>query len=421
MRNLFNTRNIFKKSIAIDDSAYQGPNIISIPILTGVAIFASFASVVLIWSTTYSMPISISGKGLIHRKSRLSSVKAKSNGIIKNIFARNGDIVKANQNLSDLYNNNKIVESNAAEKVRKIAEANSLQTNSKIPIELKKQILSLTELLKTTKNTIKKQEVILSKQEENLKKYRLLSKQGYLSEVELIQYTEKAISFQKMIGKSKGDFNKLLAQKASTERKLSSAILSANKSVVHAEKDSETSSNNLKAARNMKSPIDGKVIQVGKWIGDTVMEGDELFVLSPVEGKLNGTFLVDSSVVGKIKVGDRVLISPTSTPSARYGYINGKVISFSTFPTDEGTFGAFIGSSLMAKTVFKSELPKSPIIVQVSLNYSGSNLEWTGSNGPSWSIDSGELATIKVIYEERLPISYVSPLIRELTGISQFE
>ena len=165
-------------------------------ILTGVAIFASFASVVLIWSTTYSMPISISGKGLIHRKSRLSSVKAKSNGIIKNIFARNGDIVKANQNLSDLYNNNKIVESNAAEKVRKIAEANSLQTNSKIPIELKKQILSLTELLKTTKNTIKKQEVILSKQEENLKKYRLLSKQGYLSEVELIQYPEKAISFQ---------------------------------------------------------------------------------------------------------------------------------------------------------------------------------------------------------------------------------
>lgn len=421
MRNPFNTRNIFKKSLEIDNSACQGPNIISIPILTGVAIFASFASVVLIWSTTYSMPISISGKGLIHRKSRLSSVKAKSNGIIKNIFARNGDIVKADQNLSELYNNNKIVESNAAEKVREIAAANSLQTNSKIPIELKKQILSLAELLKTTKDTIKKQEVILSKQEENLKKYRLLSKQGYLSEVELIQYTEKAISFQKMIGKSKGDFNKLLAQKASTERKLSSTILSANKSVVQAEKDSKTLSNNLKAARNMKSPIDGKVIQVGKWIGDTVMEGDELFVLSPVEGQLNGTFLVDSSVVGKIKVGDRVLISPTSTPSARYGYINGKVISFSTFPTDEGTFGAFIGSSLMAKTVFKSELPKSPIIVHVSLNYSGLNLEWTGSNGPSWSIDSGELATIKVIYEERLPISYVSPLIRELTGISQFE
>ena len=402
-------------------SEFDAPNIVSVPIITAVAIFASFVSIVLIWSVTYRMPITSSGKGLIHKKPHLYSVKAKSSGFVDKLNANVGDIVERQQNLAELFIGNKLADSDAARKEGLLAQTNLLQTNSKVPYQLRQQILSLTELLRTTETSISKQEVVLKSQEQNLKTYQALAKKGYLSEVELLQYTEKAISYQKMIGKSKGDFNKLLAQKVDVERKLSNAIRSANRELIQAERNRTTTTNNLRNAQNLKSPIDGRIIQISGGVGDTVSEGQELFVLSPIDGKLNGTFLIDSSEIGKIKVGDRVLISPLSTSSARFGYLNGKVTAFSSFPTDEGSFATFIGSSLISKLIFKKELSKTPIIVQVVLDYDNSSLSWTGSNGPPWQIESGELATIKVIYEERLPISYVSPFIRNLTGISEFD
>lgn len=400
---------------------FEAPNIVSAPIFSAVLIFASFVSIVVVWSITYRMPITSQGKGLIHTNPRLFSVKARSNGFVDKLNVSVGDSVRADQNLAELFIGNKLADSDAARKEGLLAETNLSQTNTKVPYQLQQQILSLTELLNTTKTSIQKQEAILKTQEKNLQTYQSLAQKGYLSEVELLEYTEKAVSFQKMVGKSRGDYNKLLAQKVDIERKLSQAIRTANRELIQAERNRTTTTNNLMNARNLKSPVDGRIIQISQGVGDTVSEGQELFVISPLEGKLTGTFLIDSSEIGKVNIGDSVLISPSSTSSARFGYINGKVTSFSSFPTDEGSFASFIGSSLVSKMIFKKKLDKSPIILQVTLDYDDSKLTWTGSDGPPWQIETGELATIKVIYERRLPISYVAPFFRNLTGVSEFD
>ena len=45
---------------------------------------------------------------------------------------------------------------------------------------------------------------------------------------------------------------------------------------------------------------------------------------------------------------------------------------------------------------------------------------WDGSKGPEWPIRSGISAKVKIIYKQRLPISYVLPWVKSITGIDDF-
>ena len=46
-----------------------------------------------------------------------------------------------------------------------------------------------------------------------------------------------------------------------------------------------------------------------------------------------------------------------------------------------------------------------------------SGFDWGGSEGPDLILTSGTTTTIKVIVEQRRPINYVIPILRDLTGI----
>lgn len=396
------------------------PNILTTPMLGAVGLFAGFIGVVVIWAFTYEMPVSTAGSGLLYRNPKLYSIKAGADGTIDKIFADTGNQVLKGGKLAQLDLKNRKVKSESAEKGNQVTQNSYSLTIQKVPQELKEQIESLRKLLETTTVNIESQTVILNKQLANLQTYKNLSQQGYLSKLELLQYQEKAASYQKSLGESQGNYKKLLAEKANTERKLRDAIHEAQKSLIQSKEEMKVSKNDLDAADNLDAPISGEIVQISKWQGEAVVTGEELFVMAPSKGKLKGSFLIDAKTAGKITRGDKVLISPKSTPPARYGYIKGIVTQVSPYPTNPETFAAQIGSSLIAKVIFNKVEGESPLKVDVELEYKKGHLIWTGSKGPPWAIVSGELADAKVIYEKRLPISYLTPFIKTLTGLANF-
>lgn len=398
----------------------MAPNILSTPMLGAVGLFAGFIGVVGIWAFTYEMPVSTSGSGLLYRNPKLYSVKAGADGTVEKLFADTGNQVLKGAKLAQLDIKNRKVKSESAEKGNQVTQDSYSLTIEKVPKELKEQIESLRKLLKTTTVNIENQTQILDKQLKNLKTYSALSQQGYLSKLELLQYQEKAASYQKSLGESQGNYKKLLAEKANTERKLRDAIHEAQKSLIRSQEEMAVSKHDLNAADNLDAPISGEIVQISKWPGETVVTGEELFVIAPSKGTLKGSFLIDAKSAGKIEPGDKVLISPKSTPPARYGYIKAIVTLVSPYPTNPESFAAQIGSSLIAKVLFNKVEGESPLKVDVELEYKEGRLVWTGSNGPPWTIVSGELADAKVIYERRLPISYLTPLFKNLSGLVNF-
>lgn len=399
----------------------RAPNVISVPILAAAGILGAFVIVLLVWMVSYNMPITANGKGVIYKKPKLFSVRAKADGLVSNLFVDVGDKVEKGEMLAELLLSNRQAEAKAALKEKDLASMSRALAYQHIPDQLNQQIISLEKLLETTDNSIKKQQKVLETQQSNIIKYKDLLDKGYLSEIEFLQYQEKLVSYESTVGQTKGHYNKLLAERASTERQLRDSINEANRRLVDATKTQQVSLNNLNYAKSLAATSAGQVIQISSWEGDAVTKGQELFVISPTKGKLIGTFLVDASNSGRIRIGDEVIVSPQSSPSARFGYIKGSVTAVTDYPTDSRALAAYIGSQTLSDIVYKKGESKSPLMVNVELEMKNGKLVWIGSKGPPWPIKSGELATAKITYQLRLPISYISPFIRTITGDNKFD
>lgn len=397
---------------------WDTPQIISPPITFAIAIFSSAVAALLVWAVTYRLPIYASSKGLLYQSPRLSSVTVKTDGLIDDIYVKVGDLVDYGQQLALLdFTNDQIRESTASIQSQ-LAKDNDTVASNLIPGELKQTIESYRKSLNSLNNNLLAQKKVLKKKIKNLENYKSLAAKGYLSEVEYLKYEEDLISMESSIGKLQSEQNKIYAQRESTRRELKKALNSSKSSLSQALEEKELKANKLRSAKDITSPIDGSVVQISKLPGQSVTEGFELFVISPSNSKgLKGTFLVSGSNAGKIKVGDRALISPSSAPSQRYGYIQGYVESISPYPSNPSAIASFIGSETLAKTVFSEEMEKLPLLVVVKPEYKNGKLVWEGSKGPEWPIRSGTSANVKIIYKQRLPISYVLPWIRSVTGI----
>jgi HlyD family secretion protein len=236
----------------------------------------------------------------------------------------------------------------------------------------------------------------------------------------LLTYQEKAASLENTIGQSEAQLNSLIAKRDSNRRELANSLNASRSTLANANATAKVRSYGLQMARKLSSPINGTVVQITTWPGSVVEEGQELFVLSEKKGKLTTSFLITGSDAGRIKPGDQALISPSSAPPQRFGYIKGIVRKVSPFPTNQAAFGSLIGSQSLAQLVFASQESKLPFLVQIDPVYSNANLAWSGSSGPPWPIVSGSVAEVKVIYQSRLPITYVIPWIKNATGLSNF-
>lgn len=399
---------------------WDTPQIISPTLSFAFAILAGGAITILIWSVTYRMPIASTSKGLLYSSPRLYGVTSKTDGQVLDIRVENGQTVKKGQPLATLDFKDDAVRFESAKRQSELASDSQLIASNLIPPELRQQIYASRKSLAEVNKNLGAQSIILSKKISNLNEYRALAKKGYLSKVELLQYEEQAISMQADVGKLKSEQNKLLAERGSIERQLKTALNSAQKSLSQAKETERLSALRLQSATSIKAPIDGVVVQITKREGQAVQKGLELFVLSPDSSKgLKAAVLASGEEAGKIRKGDRALISPSSASPQRFGYVEGVVIDVSPYPTNPSAFSRLVGSEVLAKEVFSTQESKLPLLVLVEPKYINKDLVWVGSKGPPWPVRSGILADVKIITQERLPISYVIPWLKKVTGFDQ--
>ena len=399
---------------------YDTPQIISPPIIIALGILGAGVSSLFVWSVTYQLPITASGAGLIYQGPQLVAVNAASSGRLTKLHTSIGSLVYKGFELATLDANKEEVMFYEAKQQQALANSNSSLASNLIPKELKQQINSNKKQLSDTERNITQQKSILDKQLQNLTEYQKLAKNGYVSSVELLTYQEKAASLENTIGQSEAQLNSLIAKRDSSRRELANSLNASRSTLANADATAKVRSYGLQMARKLSSPINGTVVQITTWPGRVVEEGQELFVLSEKKGKLTTSFLITGADAGRIKPGDQALISPSSAPPQRFGYIKGIVRKVSPFPTNQAAFGSLIGSQTLAQQIFSSQESKLPFLVQIDPVYSNGNLAWSGSSGPPWPIVSGSVAEVKVIYQSRLPITYVIPWIKNATGLSNF-
>ena len=175
---------------------------------------------------------------------------------------------------------------------------------------------------------------------------------------------------------------------------------------------------------SIRSPRNGCVSDVTSQIGQYIQPGASILELadSGSNTQLDSLAYFSPSDGKRIKVGQSVKITPTTTKAQRHGGIEGKVLSVKELPVSKESLMIRLGSASIVDSIFSGSQNQSVPLIEVRTSlrkdlktYSG--YYWGGGNGPDLKLTPGTPTELRILVEARQPISYLIPLLRDLSGI----
>lgn len=172
-------------------------------------------------------------------------------------------------------------------------------------------------------------------------------------------------------------------------------------------------------AQFIRSPIDGTLVGFEVTVGNFANPGDPLMTIMPSKGPLRAILLVGSNQFQRVNVGDEVLLSPTATPSVRFGYIRGRVARLAKAPASQGELMKAFGSTVTVQNLLSSFNANGqvnlPFLIDVEVQQDSKGQPiWTLGKQPPWGTPPGSIATARIVSGNVRPISLILPFLRSL-------
>ncbi len=196
--------------------------------------------------------------------------------------------------------------------------------------------------------------------------------------------------------------------------------LNSNKNQIQ-EVEREIAQLEQRIAENSKilSPKAGCILEITATTGQVVSPGTRLGSMN-IAGKektIMGVSYFAISDGKKIALGMPIQITPDIVKRQRFGGITGTVTSISEFPVTQEGAATIIGNQEVV-----SGLISGGGVIEIWAELDGSadsfsGYKWSSSQGPKINITPGTTTTAIVHVEQRAPITFVLPILREWTGI----
>ncbi|NEQ74406.1 MAG: NHLP bacteriocin system secretion protein [Okeania sp. SIO2C9] len=281
-------------------------------------------------------------------------------------------------------------------------------------------------------NTIREIETQLqaldSQRTENSKQF--LDNQNQINEIKVqlqqvkLQETEameKYLENQNTIAQLNVDLRDLDTQRKRLEQENLEAVNSRKNQI--AEVNREIAQLEKQVADNSKilSPIDGCILEIKSTVGQYVSPGTSLGKIN-VQGKSTSELVAVSYFPvqdGKrIKSDMEIHITPDTVKRERFGGIIGNITSISNFPVTKEGASFVVGNPEIVENIIGESGGQVEAYVQLKKDDNTfSSYEWSSSKGPQQKLTAGTTITARVRVEERAPITFVLPILREWTGI----
>ena len=151
-----------------------------------------------------------------------------------------------------------------------------------------------------------------------------------------------------------------------------------------------------------------------------VQPGSTLFTLQRdrTDEELESLVFFPAKDGKRLEQGQRVRVSPTTTKQQRHGGIEGEISKVRSLPVRDEAIVKRLGVRSLLDSVRGAQ--SDPLIDEHHPagfeHHSG--YDWGGGSGPKSHSSPGTTTTVRVLVEERRPISYVIPILRDLTGFT---
>ena len=330
---------------------------------------------IVLWSVFGRLPVRISGKGVLIRSNSLTVVQSETAGRILQLNNAIGDCVPKGHLMAR-------IDPVTQEVSRKEAE---LQLAQLISQDLEEDALG---------------EIRVRQRKAEIARIEKLVHSGGISIDELGQRQQELSSLKDSLEARNGQREQQIKQQQAR-------IKARNEEIDR--------------IAQIRAPINGCVIDRNVHRGEVVQSGSTLFTLDVATGEsdLESLAFFSPRDGKRLNAGQKVRISPSSTKQQRHGGIEGQVLSIRTLPVNDQALVKRLGLESLLDAVRME--PKGPLIeVKTSMKRDPNTIsgyDWGGGPGPAIQLTAGTPTEVRVLVEERRPISYVIPILRDLTGI----
>jgi HlyD family secretion protein len=167
------------------------------------------------------------------------------------------------------------------------------------------------------------------------------------------------------------------------------------------------------------SDYDGKVIQLSVVPGQIVTAGSRLGSINAkgTEAKLMSAIYFADKDGQQVKPGMEVQITPSLVKREQFGGIMGKVSEVTSFPVTEQDMSNIIGNQGLAESLTSGGKAPVQVFAELETANTSSGYKWSSSKGPDLKLSSGTTVQVRVKVGEVVPISYILPIFKSITGI----
>ncbi|KTD62710.1 HlyD family type I secretion periplasmic adaptor subunit [Legionella shakespearei] len=350
---------------------------------------ALFIVVAILWANYAILDEVTSGQGKVIPSSQIQVIQNLEGGIIKQIFVKEGEIVKKGQILMQIDNTRFMSSYSEAEKKINALQLEIIRLNAEInntppvfPEELKKNQPNLVSdqmsLYQSRMNELNQLKISLELAEKELNMTRPLLKNGSVSPVEVIRLDRTVSEIKGNIDKFKSDE----LDKLNKARGDLSALMEANK----ADKD-------RLARTTVKSPVYGIIKQIkATTIGGVVQPGNDIIEIVPLEDTLLIEAKIRPSDIGFIHAGQKAMVKITAYDFSIYGGLEGEV------------------EQISADTIVDETDKKNESFYVIRVRTYQNHL---GTKAKPLPIIPGMLATVDILTGEKSVLEYIlKPIIK---------
>jgi HlyD family secretion protein len=176
----------------------------------------------------------------------------------------------------------------------------------------------------------------------------------------------------------------------------------------------------IRIKAEVTAPCAGRVLEVMTEEGALIGPGQPVLTLDRLGRtvkELEAVIYVPSVYGKQIREGMTALISPTTVKQQEYGLMIGSVTYVSSFPATSRGMQRMLKNERLVAALSGSDAPYEIRADLVPDPETPSQYRWSSSQGPPLKIQSGTLASGKIVVSRRRPIDMVIPWLREHTGL----
>ena len=440
--------------------------------------FGSIVAIGLIWSIYGKIPVTVEGKGVLIYPRKVVPLESKSPGQLLTLNIKVGDMVTKGQvlatidqselrkqlqqqqtKLNELESQNNAVGSLQGQK---IGQEKILMHQQKLSLQQRiVQLQAMTPLLKVkNKDSVQEQRLVLQQRiqqaqalspvyQQRWQLRKQLSKERAISSDLALSSEQEYIQNQQKISELKSQFKDLDVREAEQEKAYRDNISGISdlqsqlkqidsRQATLAQQELESSTARKRETQEVRREIaklelqlsnnsqiisqhNGRILELTVSPGQVVNAGTRLGSINEqnADTKLVSISYFPVAEGKKVQTGMQIQITPQTVKRERFGGIVGNVTSISQFPiTKEGANNIVGNSELVEGLISKNQEGVMQIFAELEVDsVTPTGYKWSSSIGPKMKISSGTTTTVRVKVEERAPITFLLPILREFSGI----